>query len=118
MAEVSVSFDRVGQGWVNLVLCVGDDSFVLDWLSYTTDVVGDVIRAAVQIATGGTDAQARSDREPVELRMLLERRLEGAPQHQVFWIRVFELPDYYADGVAEAGEQRFCIACDPLAFAS
>ena len=117
MGKVSVSFDRAGQGWLNLALIVGDDSFVLDWLSYTTDVVGDVVRAALQIAAGGTDALARFDREPVELRMLLEQRWEGVPQQQVFRIKVLELPDYYSDdGVAEAGEQRFGVACDPLEF--
>jgi hypothetical protein len=117
MDDVSVTFERAGQGWVNLTLAIGDESFVLDWLSYTTDVVGDLVRAAAQIAAGGTEAKAQFDREPVELRLLLERRWEGVPQQQIFRVRVLEFPDFYSDAPPEAGEQRFCVGCDPLAFA-
>lgn len=118
MGEVSVSFDRAGQGWMNLAISIGDERIVLDWISYTTDVIGDVIRAALQIAAGGMGALARFDREPAEFRMLLERRWEGVPQREMFWIRVLELPEFYADAPAEAGEQRFCVNCDPSAFAT
>jgi hypothetical protein len=118
MGEVSVSFNRAGQGWVDVVLSVGDDGFLLDWVSHTTDVVGDVVRAAAQVAAGGFAAEARFDREPVELRMLLERRWEGDPQQQVFRIRILELPNYYADASSDCGEERFCATCDPIVFAS
>jgi hypothetical protein len=118
MGEVSVSLDPAGQGWINLTLSVGDDSFVMEWLNDTTDVVGNLVRATVQIATGGYDAQVRFDREPNELRMLLEWRWEGPPGQNVFRIRVLEFPDYYSDSPPEAGEERFCVACDLVKFAS
>lgn len=117
MAAVSVSLDPVGKGWVNLTLGVGDDSFVMEWLSYTTDVIGDLVRAAVHIAAGGVDAQTRFDCEPMELRLVLQRRWEGVPQQQVFRIKGLEFPDYYSDSASEVGLERFCVACDPRAFA-
>ncbi|MGA0607739.1 hypothetical protein ACO2Q0_17240 [Phenylobacterium sp. VNQ135] len=117
MGNVSISLDPAGQGWVNLTLSIGSHSFVLDGLSDTTDVFGDLVRAAVHIAAGGFDAQARFDCEPVELRLMLERRWEGVPQQQVFRVRVFEFADYYADSPLETGEELFCVACDPVAFA-
>lgn len=90
----------------------------LEWISDTTDALGDLVRAAVQIAAGGGDAVARFDREPAELRVLFQRRWEGAPQQPVFRVRLLEFPDIYADAPDDAGVQRDSVECDPMAFAA
>lgn len=118
MGETDVSFDRVGQGWANCTFTVGERVLTLDWISDTTDALGDLLRAAVQIAAGGADAVARFDREPAELRVLFERRWEGVPQQQVFRVKVLEFPDIYADAPVEEGVLRDYVECDAMAFAS
>lgn len=117
MQDVSVKFSREGQGWVSLALSVGDDSFVLPWLSHTTDVFGDLLRSAVHIAAGGYIAEARFDREPHEFRLLLERRWEAELDRETFGIRVLEFADIYAKSPESEGHQVFCASCEPLDFA-
>jgi hypothetical protein len=116
--ETVISFEKVGQGWANCTFTVGEQVLALDWISDTTDALGDLVRAAVHIAAGGAEAVARFDREPAELRVLFQRRWEGVPQQPVLRVRLLEFPDIYADAPDDAGVQRDIIECDPTAFAA
>lgn len=115
--DVSVSFAKVGQGWANCTLRVGQREFTLGWISDTTDALGDLVRAALHIRVGGFEAQARFDREPGELRLILHHRWEGTPQRRIFRLRVLEFPDISADTPEASGQERFCVECDPDTFA-
>lgn len=114
MQDVSAAFDQMGQGWINLTLRIGDEVYLLDWLSDTGDVVGDVLRATLEIVAGGQRGMAHLEREPMEYRLILERRWESLLQRTIFRIRLLEFPDIYAEAPDAEGHTRFSVACDPL----
>jgi hypothetical protein len=88
--DVEVSFTKAGSGWANCKVRVGAQQFTMASLSYTTDAIGDLIRAALQIATGGGSATVSFDREPAEWRIRLQRSWEGVPRAEVFRVRISE----------------------------
>jgi len=108
--EVSISLDQAGPGWWDCTLNVGTQRFVLNGASYNTDV-GDLIRAALQISTGGTLARVSFDGEPTELRLVL---LAHEP---ALFVRVLEFANFYDDAVDEVGREVFKAECDLEAFA-
>ncbi|HKP77753.1 MAG TPA: hypothetical protein VJU34_01360, partial [Phenylobacterium sp.] len=74
---VAVTFDLRTHGWATCLLKIGNAELLMDGISYTTDVLGDLVRAALMIASGGQQAACSFDREPAEWRLLLSRQWSG-----------------------------------------
>ncbi len=54
---VSTEFSLTGPGWADLVISASGKSFRMDGVSYTTDVLGDLLRLALMLATGAWTAR-------------------------------------------------------------
>lgn len=109
--DVSISFDKAGSGWADVTLRVGAQHLTLDAISYTTDALGDLVRAALQIAVGGSEVTVCFDREPVEWRLTL------LAHGQLLALRVLDFPDISDAAAEEQGRERFKAECDREAFA-
>lgn len=113
---ITVEFDLGQHGWGSCSLWIGDHSFVMASVSDTTDALGDLLRAALQIAVGGRRASCSFDREPHEWRLLLQRNWDHAADRDVFTVNVREFESIYAEQPDEAGLEAFTVQCDPEAF--
>ncbi|MBO9709738.1 MAG: hypothetical protein J7521_16160 [Caulobacter sp.] len=114
--KIQIALNDRGAGWSDCAITVGPKAFVLEGISDTTDVLGDPLRAALEIATGGSFSRAGFDREPHEWRLLLTHRWEGMPQRRVFRLRVLEFEDIYACEPDEVGHECFTTECNAEAF--
>jgi hypothetical protein len=118
-ADVSIEFKFAGAGWADLILKIGQETFVLEGFSYTTDALGDLLRMALMIATGAWTARASFDREPIEWRLIAGNVWDDKPKRwrEGFWLRVLEFPDIYKRDRDEAGYVAFEATCEPQSFA-
>lgn len=114
--DVSIEFRLTGAGWGDLLLQFGPKSFVLEGVSNTTDALGDLLRAALMIATGAWTARASFDREPCEWRLIIGSVFDPAQWRRGFWVRVFEFPDIYKNLPDEQGDLAFEAQCDERSF--
>lgn len=71
-AQVEVEIDAADIGWVKFALRV-DDRVFEEHISDLTDVLGDLLRATLQIVSGGILAECTFDLEPGPLSLRLER---------------------------------------------
>lgn len=109
---VQIAINGSGAGWADCILSVGANTFPMDGVSYCTDALGDLLRAALQIATGGREATCAFDREPHEWRLVLQRDVD--PDH--LFLRILEFPDFHRDAPTEAGDECFRAECAALEF--
>ena len=79
---VFIGMDAGEIGWVRFTLRVAQQEFSYD-ISDLTDALGDLIRAALQIACGGHIAQAVFQLEPGDLFIHLERVVPSNPKLQI-----------------------------------
>jgi hypothetical protein len=112
----SVEFRVTGAGWADLVLQFDDKSLTLRGISYTTDALGDLVRAALMIATGAYSAQVSFDNEPGEHRLVLTSHLDAASGKGPVSIVALELADLYAASPNADGHQTFIADCEALDF--
>ena len=112
----TVEFRVTGPGWADLVLRAGEKSLVLRGISYTPDALGDLVRAALMIATGGYSAQVSFDNEPGEHRLVLTSHLDMASGNGPLSIVALELADLYAASPNAEGHQTFIADCEALDF--
>src|SRR6516165_8037456 len=68
---VHIDFHFRGVGWADIHLRVHDKETTINGISYTTDALGDLLRAALMTATGAWTASASFDGEPYESRLVL-----------------------------------------------
>jgi hypothetical protein len=117
--DVSLKFEIIGEGWGDLVLNIGSQSFRMDGISYTTDALGDLVRMALMIATGAWTARASFDREPIEWRFIAGNVWDEEPKQwrEGFWLRIFEFEDIYNRSPDTEGHLAFEIKCGPSEFA-
>src|SRR6185312_11593743 len=80
--------------------------FTLEAVSYTTDALGDLIRATLEVAAGGRMGTVSFDLEPTEWRLQL---LAHAP-HLTLTVHEFA-------AAVDAGRELFRAECDLDAFA-
>jgi hypothetical protein len=73
--EVAIDYQLGQHGWSQFRLTVGDASTVVGDFGYCTDALGDLVRAALLVATSGARAEVSFDGEPTEWR--LERAAFG-----------------------------------------
>jgi hypothetical protein len=67
---VSIAFRLTGHGWARFTLRIGHAAIEVGAFGYCTDALGDLVRAALMIATSGRYAEASFDGEPREWRLL------------------------------------------------
>jgi hypothetical protein len=115
---VEIEFVPAGVGIADCTLRIGGARFTMGGICYTTDALGELLRAAVQIATGGFQAVCRFDCEPAEWRLLLDREWRSATNDFVWNLRVFDLDDFYSDAPLEDRREAFEGKCDGEEFAT
>lgn len=85
----SVRFEFVGAGWIDIHLAADGRTHHLDWLSYLTPVLDDVLRAAIAIATGAHRADAIFEREGSPgLRLRFEKRWDQQSGEAGYFVTV------------------------------
>lgn len=113
---VSIAFVIKGPGWADLKFHIGSREYVADGVSYTTDVLGDLLRAALLVATGAWTARASFDGEPMETRLIIGNDWDRTEWRKRFWIRVFTAKDIYEKTPDESCDLVFEAECDERAF--
>ena len=71
VSPVSIEYRLEQHGWASFTLTVDDLHVEVGEFGYCTDALGDLIRAALMVVTGGGFASASFDAEPKEWRILL-----------------------------------------------
>lgn len=115
MAEVALAYRLTGFGWAAFDLRIGEASIEVGTFSYLTDALGDLVRATLEIATGGYRADAVFDGEPVTWRLVLQRDW-NSPHARSLHIAVDEFSDMAHVGETP-GTALFAGSCDAEAFA-
>lgn len=72
MPIVSINYDLGQHGWSSFRLTVADNSIDIGPFGYCTDALGDLVRAALLLATSAYRAEVRFDGEPFEWRLVLD----------------------------------------------
>jgi hypothetical protein len=67
----SIDYQLGQNGWSRFQLNVGTSSVVVGPFGYCTDALGDLVRAALVIATSGWRAEVSFDGEPMEWRLIV-----------------------------------------------
>lgn len=115
-APVGLAFDVGKSGWSKVALTIGSASISIDDVSYTTDALGDLVRGALILATGGGQAVIQFDHEPSETRMVATRNwTSGIPGDLL--VRILTFDDLYADRPDAEGGEIFSGPCDVDDFA-
>ena len=112
--EVRIDFTLRGVGSAKIDLRIGSKVYVIDGASYTTDALGDLVRMALQIATGAATATASFDHEPAESR-LWTHNLGG---RNGLFLKVLRFPSIYGNEPDHVGEAAFAAECDASDFAA
>jgi hypothetical protein len=117
--DVSIELRPTGPGWLDIDLRIGSANITLDGESYTTDIVGDLLRAALMLATGAWSATASFDGEPIERRMIAGAVWNGEEKRwrDGFYVRILEFPNIYSTLPDTQGALLFDVRCDQRSFA-
>lgn len=113
---VLITYDLGQHGWSSFVLKVGDVSTKVGEFGYCTDALGDLVRAALEIAAGAYRSVVSFDAEPTEWRLVLQRDWTS-PEASTLIIQVLTFPDLAAEAPLEKGELHFEARCDADEFA-
>ncbi len=117
-ASVRIAFVPYSVGWAVCELTVDGASHRMAAVSDTTDALGDLVRAALMIATGASRATASFDAEPVETRWVLETAwVEDERWENGFRIRLLEFEDIHCEQPETQGDLVFSTLTDADAFA-
>jgi hypothetical protein len=117
-APVAIDFRKIGHGWADLEFRVGEKRFVTSGVSHTTDVLGDLLRSAIAIATGSDRATIHFDREPAEWRIQMTSMLDIATGLGPMQLRILELESFSGKSPDSAGHEVFIASCGALEFGS
>jgi hypothetical protein len=115
MAEVALSYELGEAGWASFSLKVGAKSIYVGTFGYCTDGLGDLVRAALEIATGSWRAEALFDGEPEAWRLRLQRDW-STPGVRTLMVGVDQLDDISL-AAERPGAELFSVSCDADAFA-
>jgi hypothetical protein len=115
---IFIDLRLTGSGWAELELRSGHQSFTVDGVSYTTDALGDLLRAALMIATGAWSASVSFDGEPRESRLIAGNFWDAASRRRRFCVRVLEFADIASKQPDEEGVPVFEAECEARDFAA
>jgi hypothetical protein len=113
---IEINFRVTGSGWANLEFEVAGKSFVAEGISYSTDVLGDLLRAAIMVATGAPYASVSFDREPAEWRLIFRSLLDTATGAGPVQIHILEFANCSAAKPDVEGAEVFKADCPALEF--
>jgi hypothetical protein len=114
-AKVCIQYELGQNGWSSFRLIVGTASLVVGPFGYCTDALGDLVRAALLIATSGLQADVSFDAEPMEWRLIAGPYWDAVHSHWTdFRLRVLTFP-YPASPEAE-GDKVFEAQCSADSF--
>jgi hypothetical protein len=86
--EVSIDYRFVRSGWSELRPTVGAAGVVLGPFGFLSDALGDLVRAALMIATSAVQAEVGFDGEPSECRLIIGPYHGGNPPRWIVSRRV------------------------------
>ncbi len=98
-------------GWADCRVLTTHGVFEINGFGDCTDAFGDLLRAALLIATGATNASLSFDGEPLEWRWTIERR-----PFEPLLVKVATFADIYAHAPDADGDILFSVQCSPDAF--
>jgi hypothetical protein len=116
--QVLIDFSITGEGWAAVALQIGDSSFTIDSASYTTDVVGDLVRAALALVTGTWFARVSFDGEPNEWRLVVSGPVDGISLRTSCSVKVLEFSDINTEQPDQEGSPAFEAECTVGDFAT
>jgi hypothetical protein len=91
--EVCVDYELGQHGWSHFRLAVGTASVDVGPFGYCSDALGDLVRAALMIATSGRRAEVSFDGEPTEWRLIVGLHLDATQSGWTdFRLRVLTFP--------------------------
>jgi hypothetical protein len=114
--DVTIDLRPTGEGWLDIDFRIGNARITLGGESDTTDIVGDLLRAALMLATGAWTARASFDGQPVERRLIAgavwdEETKSWRDGGDGFYVRIFEFPNIYSRLPDEKGSILFDAPC-------
>jgi hypothetical protein len=86
--KVCIQYELGQHGWSSFRLNIGAASVVVGPFGYCTDALGDLVRAALMIATSGSRAEISFDAEPMEWRLIAGTQSSWTDFH----VRVLTFP--------------------------
>jgi hypothetical protein len=115
-SDVTIDLKPAGEGWLDIELRIGAARITLEGESQTTDVIGDLLRVALMLATGAWTARASFDGEPVERRLIAgavwdEETRSWRDGGDGFYVRIFEFENIYYRLPDEKGSILFDAPC-------
>jgi hypothetical protein len=72
MSTVSIIYDLGHHGWSSFKLTVDDIAVDIGPFAYSTDALGDIVRAALMLATSDYHVEISFDGEPQEWRLIID----------------------------------------------
>ncbi len=115
---VSIEYKLGEYGWSSFQLTIGTVSTHVGPFGYCTDALGDLVRAALMVATSVSRAEVSFDGEPREWRLIVEKEwgMIGEPTAKL-GIKVLVFPHILPRAPDSEGEKVFEAYTSPDAFA-
>jgi hypothetical protein len=107
---VTLTYKLTGSGWSECQIEIGKENALIT-ASYLSDALGSLVRAAVDLLTGSTEAIAQFDEEPGEYRWLFSQR-NNELQLRILWFN-----ELWGNRPNEEGEPILVAQCSLMAFA-
>lgn len=116
--EVCIDYELGQHGWSHFRLAVGTSSVDVGPFGYCSDALGDLVRAALILATSGWRAEVSFDGEPMEWRLIIGPYLDPAQSGSIdFRLRVLTFPSASGPPSPEAeGDNVFEAQCSSDSF--
>jgi hypothetical protein len=116
--EVCIDYELGQNGWSRFRLTVGTASVDVGPFGYCSDALGDLVRAALMIATSGWRAEVSFDSEPMEWRLIIGPYWDAAQSGWTdFRLRVLTFPSASnPPSPAAEGDNVFEAKCSPDSF--
>lgn len=102
-------------GWGDLDVTQGATHCKIEGFSYTTDALGDLVRAALLLATGQHTATVHFDGEPMEWRLIVGPHWRDS-RWQSSKLRILIFDNIYKEAAEADGKSVLEIECDSNAF--
>lgn len=93
MSPVSITYHMGQYGWAHFELALGDEELEVGPFGYCTDALGDLVRAALQLATSAYGAEVSFDGEPCEWRLIVDEGWKPEMRLRVLFFQDGELAE-------------------------